>query len=265
MNTRRALRTLALASPAVAAGLGSCQLAASEGVPRAQQIAFGTLGTEVFVALAAVVGAALSSQPLRTRLGLGPGRATRLETALLMAGTLGLSHALDCALELSGLLRESALYELERAVAGVRGRALALALLGMGLAPGIAEELLCRGLVQRGLERRLGAPAAVGVAALVFGALHVDPLHALVAVVLGTYLGTVAWLAGSVRLAIACHVLNNLAAVAALSWELDPQGFAWTGLGAGSALAIGALGIAWRRLGARRQGGLQLRTGSDDA
>ena len=37
------------------------------------------------------------------------------------------------------------------------------------------EELLCRGLVQRGLQPLLGPVAAVSIAALLFGALHGNP------------------------------------------------------------------------------------------
>jgi membrane protease YdiL (CAAX protease family) len=88
-----------------------------------------------------------------------------------------------------------------------------LALIGLVVAPGIAEELLCRGLLQRGLQRRLGAPAAIGISSLAFGALHLEPIHAVFAAVLGLYLGVAAYWADSTRASIGCHLVNNLASV----------------------------------------------------
>jgi len=77
-------------------------------------------------------------------------------------------------------------------LAGIRGRSLALALLSFALVPGVAEELLCRGLLQRGLEVRYGATAAIVLASLFFGAIHLDPIYSCVAAVLGLYLGGIA-------------------------------------------------------------------------
>jgi membrane protease YdiL (CAAX protease family) len=126
---------------------------------------------------------------------------------------LALSHALDGVLEMSGLREHSALAELPVRLEGARGRTLVLALMGLGLAPGIAEELLCRGLVQRGLLERLGPVRAIGAGALLFGALHLEPVHAAFAGVLGAYLGVVAWWSDSTRAAILCHAVNNLVSV----------------------------------------------------
>ena len=125
-----------------------------------------------------------------------------------------------------------------------------LALLAVGLAPGIAEELLCRGLVQRGLVPRVGAPVAVVAAALFFGALHVDPVHASFAAALGLYLGTLCHVAGSVRPAIISHAANNLLAVCVAAWlpQLAIPPAASIGLGGG--IAIAALAWVWRRSGA---------------
>jgi len=176
------------------------------------------------------------------RLGLGPGRLSAGAVAILAVGTLALSQALEGAIELAGLGDRGALAEFERALVGVRGAALAAAVLGLGLAPPLGEELFFRGLVQRGLERRLkgvawGAPAAVGVAAVLFGAAHLDAIHAGAAFVLGLYLGTVAWMAGSVRASIACHTVNNLVAVVG-------SAFAWSPVEASPAVVAGGLAVA---------------------
>jgi len=47
------------------------------------------------------------------------------------------------------------------------------------------------------------------VTALCFGALHMDPVHAPLAVALGVYLGYLTERAGSALPAIVCHVVNN--------------------------------------------------------
>jgi membrane protease YdiL (CAAX protease family) len=174
-----------------------------------------SLGLEIFLALAALAGGLLSRRSLAARLGLGPSRVSGACLALLVLGTLGVSHGLDGLLELSGLRERSALVQFDAALAGAGGRAFWLALLGIGLAPGVGEELLCRGLVQKGIEPVLGPARAVVLAALVFGVLHGDPIHGASAAILGLYLGTVVVLAGSVRAAILCHTVNNLVVVTA--------------------------------------------------
>jgi len=180
----------------------------------AAELGVASLGLELFLASIAVGVGVASRRPLRARLGLGPGRLPASALVLLVVGTLALSQALDGVIELMGLRDQSALVELEITLAGASGGALLLALLGVGLAPGFGEELLCRGLVQRGLEPRLGSAPAVVIAALFFGSLHLEPIHALFATFLGLYLGSVVVLTGSIRAAVLCHAVNNLVAVA---------------------------------------------------
>ena len=64
--------------------------------------------------------------------------------------------------------------------------------------------------MQRGLVRRFGAPVGIPLASAIFGALHVEPIHAAAAAALGLYLGLASHLAGGVRASIACHTVNNL-------------------------------------------------------
>ena len=211
------------------------------------------LGFELFLGLLAVAGAALSAAPVRERLGLRAGRLSGGLLVLVVFGTVALSHALDAVIDLAQLGEHGPLAEIEAALAGIRGRALWLALLGIGLAPGIGEELLCRGLVQRGLAPRLGAPAAVVLAALLFGALHLDPVHAGFAAALGLYLGILCHLAGSVRAAIACHAANNLCAVVisafAATLRVPPE----ASIVLGGGFALGVLAWLWRKVGSPPQ------------
>jgi membrane protease YdiL (CAAX protease family) len=248
MNRARTLLATTIGLWAVALGVGTCSLAPDLGRDPAEQFALKGLGFELFLALAACAGAALSSQSLGARLGLAPSRLSRPQLLVLVAGTLALSAALDGLLHTTGLHEGSALEDFETRFAGVRGRALLLAVLGFALAPGVAEELLCRGLIQRGLAVRLGPVAAIFAAGAIFGALHVELVHAVFASFLGFYLGAVAEIARSVRPAIACHVLNNLAAVAASAGDLGGGPQSWAGIGACLAAALLALFWVARRV-----------------
>jgi membrane protease YdiL (CAAX protease family) len=280
MPPQRLVLAFSVGCLAVVAGLGTCALA-PEGSPSAiSELAVTSLGLEIFLALAALAGGLISRRSLSARLGLGPSLVPGSSLALLVLGTLGVSHGLDGLLDLSGLRERSALVEFDAALAGAEGKAFWLALLGIGLAPGVGEELLCRGLVQKGIEPLLGPARAVVLAALVFGALHADPIHGASAAVLGLYLGTVVVLTGSLRAAILCHAVNNLVAVttAARLPEAHIPGVA--SAAAGFAVAAGCLwAVQRRRRGlqgaagapeagppptARGTNGLQPEAGSDD-
>ena len=204
-------------------------------------MALFTVGVEGFIAALAVAGALLGASAVRG-LGLTPGRLAGRDVALLAVGTLALSHALDGILHVFGLAQDSVLGEFPALLEGARGARLVLALLAFGVVPAIAEELLCRGLVQGVLVRRFGAGLGVAGSAIVFGVLHVEPVHAAFAAVLGLYLGTVAHWAGSSRPAILCHGANNLAAVAFAAASVGPPTSLSTVAGG---LAIAAA-CAWR-------------------
>jgi membrane protease YdiL (CAAX protease family) len=244
--TRSARAGIVLCALGAVLGLETCQRATPAAADDAAALGVASLGLELFLACLAIGGALASRRPLRTRLGLGPGRLPTRSLALLVVGTLALSQALDGVLELTGLRERSALADLEVVLAGASGPGLALALLGVGLAPGVCEELLCRGLLQRGLETRLGAAPAVVIAALVFGALHLEPVHAVFATFLGLWLGATALLAGSVRAPILCHAVNNLVAVG-LAARLPDLIRPGVGSVAGGLAVAGACLLAARR------------------
>jgi membrane protease YdiL (CAAX protease family) len=218
--------------------LNSLQIAAS-----------GALGFASLFALVAMAGAAFAPAGTSARLGLGPGRLGSGPLALLVVGTLAASLALDGLLDLTGLKPESALADFEQLLAGARGSSLLLAVVAFALAPGICEELLCRGLIQRGLVQRLGSVPGILVASAAFGALHVDPIHAVFAAALGLYLGIVCHLAGSVRASIVCHTANNLVAVlsGALAPDFDVGGI--PAVAGGGTVAIGIAWAVWARSG----------------
>lgn len=166
-----------------------------------------------FAALAVLVGLALGGS-LSDRLGLVRGRLGPAQLTLGILGTLALSGALQFAVDALGLTPGSALERLsDLAAQGAPARP-GLLIAAFAVAPALAEELLCRGVLQRSLGRALGA-VSIPAAALAFAALHLDPVHAPAAFALGCYLGALAWIGGTTWLPIACHFANNLAATLA--------------------------------------------------
>jgi membrane protease YdiL (CAAX protease family) len=234
------------------------------GTPSLRELCIGALAVEGVLCVIALAVAWLTRGGLREPLGLARGTLSAWKCALLAVGTVALSAGLDGAIELTGLREGTPLEEFAELLAGSRGSDFALALLALGLAPGVAEELLCRGLVQRGLSARLGNAGAVVLAALVFGALHADLVHGGFAVVLGLYLGVAAARANSIRPAIFCHTANNLLAVYFGAWwpEQSPPGP--LGMGVAVALALGCLWFACRPWPWPDTSDLQVATGSDD-
>lgn len=91
--------------------------------------------------------------------------------------------------------------------------AVALTLLGIGPAAGIAEELYFRGLVQGRLER-FGPPVAIVATALIFAVIHFTPAAIPVLFVYGLVLGWIRARTGSIVPGAVAHSLNNLLAVA---------------------------------------------------
>jgi membrane protease YdiL (CAAX protease family) len=97
-----------------------------------------------------------------------------------------------------------------------------LLLVSVSLVPGFAEEIFFRGVIQRSLTARYGAPAGIGLASTLFGAFHVDPPQAVGAAVLGAALGFVVWRTKTVLPAVLAHACNNAIALLAARAEADP-------------------------------------------
>lgn len=124
----------------------------------------------------------------------------------------------------------------------------------MALTPGIAEELLFRGMFQRSIRR----PAlAVGASGLLFAAYHADPHHVVAVVPLGLFLAWIGQRTGSVLVPITAHVVNNGAAVIgsraffdAATGEVEPTEWWWMPIGwVVAAVCAGVIGWATRRRG----------------
>ncbi len=207
-------------------------------------------GTAAFLPHAVSETLGCQRGPISGRLGWGA-------LALAAVGLLLVSRGLSDWLVEFQVRDQGTLAEIDTLLRGARERSVVLAVVAVGIGPGIAEELLFRGLVQRSLARHLPAGVAIGLAAAAFGAVHFDPLHSPVALVLGLYLGTVGWLAGNVWAPMACHVLNNTLAASPLLGNIPPE----AGAGAVPAWALVTSGgiVLWgaSRWAAHRQAGVQ--------
>lgn len=71
------------------------------------------------------------------------------------------------------------------------------------------EEWLCRGLVLRGLLKKLNPFNAILVSAAFFAVLHLNPWQAIPAFILGMLFGYVYYKTGSLKLTMLMHCVNN--------------------------------------------------------
>lgn len=159
---------------------------------------------------ALVLTVMLVSQPLdAAALRLVPGREQGLDLAAAMAGTLALGQALDSLALLAGVGQHGSVPAIRRALSGVQGAELFLAVAVLGVVAGTAEELFFRGYMQTRLRAVWRPGPAILVTSAAFALLHMEWVHAAMAFVLGLYLGGLAERTGSVLPAIVCHVVNN--------------------------------------------------------
>lgn len=193
--------------------------------------------------LVAFAGATLlPGRGLPERLGLraGLGRLGPLRLGAGLLGFLLLSNGLHRLIVGMELLEGSTLGEIDAVVREASRATPLLVLLAIGLAPALGEELLFRGFLQRWLSLRLSGPVAVLGAATLFGLAHVDPVQGPAAFLLGLYLGTLAWLGGSLLPAILCHAANNTVAVLGVQGVLPQVGAPGDPLLAAAAIAAAA-------------------------
>jgi membrane protease YdiL (CAAX protease family) len=122
-----------------------------------------------------------------------------------------------------------------------------LAVMVIGVGPGVVEEFFCRGYLGRGLVARYGPVGGVLLTSMLFGMLHVLPLYAVGTMVMGALLHVTYLATRSLWVPVLLHFLNNTLTVLALlgvrtlrGLEADPAevsavvyllGFALTGVG----------------------------------
>jgi membrane protease YdiL (CAAX protease family) len=213
--------------------------------PVADRLALSALATALLFALLALTGGAWrarsTDRTVGSALGLGRGRLGARATLAACLGLVGLSHALQAALEL-GNWSSPGLAQLQTALAGLGPRELLLPLAALVLGSAVGEELFFRGFLQRALGERLPAPVAIGASAVAFGLAHGDWSYAAAAAGLGLYLGALAWRDDSIRAAALAHAANNAIALLEAAGGIDlpplpllPLGLALAALGWGAA------------------------------
>lgn len=244
LPARSLLRAIVLA-PAIAVLVIAAQWTlAVLPLSRADALAMNALVSAIALACVALAVASFGDVPLRVRLGLDPGRLGAASIALATLGLVALSHAAESAVTLSGV-DSPGLARFDAALGGLGPREALFPLLALSVGSACGEELFFRGLVQRGLAARAGAALAIVASALLFGIAHADWAHGAAATLLGIYLGTVAWAAGSIRPAIVAHALNNAAALLEKFADFHFPAGPVT-LGIGITLACVALWVALR-------------------
>jgi membrane protease YdiL (CAAX protease family) len=91
---------------------------------------------------------------------------------------------------------------------GSRRERLAMGLIASLLAP-LAEEVAFRGYVLSALRTHLRPGVAIAASAVLFAAMHLDPVRFPAVLFLGAFLGWLAWRSGSLWPPVAAHAVNN--------------------------------------------------------
>lgn len=236
VSTRRSVATLLSGLLAIATLGLATQPALFAQVPA---LAASALFVSLAMALLGWTGALLQGVPASDALGLGRGTLGPLRTAALVVGTIGLSQLLNALLSETGLRQQSVLEEIDCSISNAFGGEYALLLVLFAIGPGIAEEILFRGLILRSVAGVSGSAWALLSSSLLFSLAHPDLAQSVAAAVLGLYLGAIALKGDSIRACVVCHIANN---VAALLWVSDACPA--TGLTSALMLAASAAGAA---------------------
>ena len=206
-------------------------------------LVFAMLASSLSLIAVACFAAALSGLPLREVLGLRTAPAACYAAAAI--GTVMLGPAADVMMRaMQAVLPGASLGIVPMLHDLVRRIPLAVAWPVFALLPGVAEELLFRGLLQNAAPPGARAIALSGIA---FALFHVDPHHVAGVLPLGLFLAWVAARCGTL-VTIAAHVANNTAAIAAVHSSTFDVGYGteqpmpWPWLPAGLFCALGA---AW--------------------
>ncbi len=183
--------------------------------------------------------ARLSGGGVAATLRLGPSKASPAGLLAAVAGTVGLSLACGSAADLVVAGQGAVLGAIAEALRGASPGGLAMAIAALCLLPGVAEEMLFRGLVQTRLGLRWGRAVGLVVAAAAFGLMHLDPVQGTIAFAVGLYLGAVANRLQSIRPSMLAHAANNslFVGLGALSPSSERPGRA-------ASLAVLAVGLA---------------------
>jgi hypothetical protein len=92
----------------------------------------------------------------------------------------------------------------------------------IGVGPGFAEELWCRGFLGRGLVGRYGYAAGILLTSFLFGIMHFDPPHVMATFCMGICLHLAYLATRSLWVPMLLHFLNNSLSVLSVTlWKED--------------------------------------------
>jgi membrane protease YdiL (CAAX protease family) len=105
----------------------------------------------------------------------------------------------------------------------------------VGIIPGLAEEMLFRGIILNGFAKNYSNKKAILISALLFGIIHLNPWQFVTAFIIGVVSAWIRIQTKSIILCIYMHIFNNILSVVALKYReyLPINGFntAYTGSG----------------------------------
>jgi membrane protease YdiL (CAAX protease family) len=195
------------------------------------------------LALATAQGLRDGRSPVQ-RLGLTRSAGTLGGAAAATAGVLGLSVACGALTEVLGVYSGDTMDRMEEAFRSPTSAQLLVALGTVGVVPGVADEIFFRGFMLEGLIESWGRwPAIVGSAAA-FGLIHVEPVQASAAFVVGVFLGWCAKRLGSIRPTMFAHAVNNAAFLILAAWDSGASASrtrTFVDLGAGALVCAGSI------------------------
>jgi membrane protease YdiL (CAAX protease family) len=169
-------------------------------------------------ALVASIAASMLGSDVVARLRLGPTRGTPVGYAAAVFGVIGLSVALSGASDLVGVAKTGTMQEIASSLSNPTPIVFALAVLLVGVLPGIAEETFFRGFAQtRLVSAGVGRCPAILTTAFLFGLIHLDPVQSPLAFGLALFLGWTVERLGGIRPSILAHAVNNALFVVASS------------------------------------------------
>ena len=185
---------------------------------------YGALVSAAALATVAVVAARLDGKSIVAGLRLGPTRASRLGGLAATGGLIGLNLACATIGEMLGARGSGVMNAMALALQSPSPGRFIAALATLALAPGLAEEIFFRGLIQTRLVASWGRWPGIVAASAAFGLIHLDPLQGSIALAAGLFLGWTVERFGGVRPSILAHAVNNSIVVALGAFESRSDG-----------------------------------------
>ncbi len=170
---------------------------------------YGALVSAAALAAVALLTARLQREPVVARLRLGPTRASLFGFLEVTGGLIALNLACATTSEMLGVRESSVMDAVAHTLQSPTPGRFVAALATLGVAPGLAEEVFFRGLLQSRLVASWGRWPGIVAASAAFGLIHLDPFQGSIAFVAGLFLGWAVERFGGVRPSIVAHVVNN--------------------------------------------------------